>query len=244
MGGAGAISTGSYESQGRSVPVDICVGSGSGRRPAIVIVHGTRGTNPPWGEYFRALGGRLAEAGFTVFIPHYFAATGTPPATSVEGDALVMRSVATHRDDWIDALGDCLAFAALRPEARGSGFGLLGFSLGGHLALRLAQQERSRVAAAVSFYAPINQPPFAGVGAAIDRLPPLQIHHGKQDGPPVSPAESRALEALLVAAGKVKGRDYELYFYEGQGHGFTGQSRRKAEARTIDFFRRRLAQPQ
>jgi hypothetical protein len=46
----------------------------------------------------------------------------------------------------------------------------------------------------VSFFAPIKQVPLGGIGGDVDKLLPLQIHHGEQDGPPVSPGESRALE--------------------------------------------------
>jgi len=83
--------------------------------------------------------------------------------------------------------------------------------------------------------------PFGGIGSDIDKLPPLQIHHGEDDGPPVPPSESRALEGLLVAAGKLKGRDYEIFFYQGQGHGFTGKAAATSEKRTVEFFAAKLA---
>ena len=108
--------------------------------------------------------------------------------------------------------------------------------------LRAAKRQSGKaVQAVVSFLAPKKQWPFNGLGGDIDKLPPLQIHHGTADGPPVFPAESRALEALLLAAGKVKDRDYEIHFYEGQGHGFTGEAARQSETRTVDFFEKTLA---
>jgi dienelactone hydrolase len=154
--------------------------------------------------------------------------------------------VQPSRDLWVATIGDCLAYAAAGSGVRSDRLGVLGFSLGGHVALRVAKRPSGQpVKAVVSFFAPITMPPFGGIGGDIDKLPSLQIHHGEKDGPqhnqPVSPAESRALETLLIAAGKVRDRDYEIFFYEGQGHGFTGQAASTSEQRTVDFFVKRLA---
>ena len=234
--------TDSFKSHGHDIPLECFAGSGTGPRPVVVVVCGTRGMNPPFDGLIRGFATKLAAAGCTALIPSYFEATGTPASTNVDGDAVVMGAVQAHRDQWIATLRDCLAYAAARSDVRSDRLGLLGFSLGGHLTLRAAKrQSGNAVRAAVSFFAPINQPPFGGIGGDIDKLPSLQIHHGEDDGPPVSPAESRALEALLLAAGKVKDRDYEIFFYEGQGHGFTGKAAVTSEKRTVDFFGKKLA---
>jgi dienelactone hydrolase len=236
------VPTDTFKSHGHDVPLELFAGSGAGRRPAVVVAYGTRGMNFPFGDLIRGFATKLAASGCTTLIPSYFDATGTPSSTNVDGDAVVMGAVQLHRDQWVATLSDCLAYAAARSDVRADRLGLLGFSLGGHLTLRAAKrQDSNAVRAAVSFFAPINQAPFGGIGGDVDKLPPLQIHHGEKDGPPVSPAESRALERLLVVAGKVKGRDYEIFFYEGQGHGFTGQAALTSEKRTVDFFRTKLA---
>ena len=231
-----------FKSHGRDIPVELFAGSGSGRRPAVVVVYGTRGMNSPFGELIRGFATKLAASGCTALIPNYFEVTRTKPSTDVDGDMAVMAAVQPHRDQWVATLGDCLGSAAARSDVRADRLGLLGFSLGGHLALRAAKMPSgAAVRAAVSFFAPINQVPFGGIGGDVDKLPPLQIHHGKKDGPPVWPAESLALETLLIGARKVKDRDYEIYFYEGQGHGFTGQAAVTSEKRTVDFFTKQLA---
>ena len=48
----------------------------------------------------------------------------------------------------------------------------------------------------------------------VDRLPPVQIHHGLND-PIVPPAEGEALADAFESAGR---SDYEAYFYPGGGH--------------------------
>jgi carboxymethylenebutenolidase len=232
----------SFKSHGRDIPVEVFPGAGAGPRPAVVLVYGTRGMNAPFGDSIRGFAKKLAASGCTALIPDYFKGTGTPASTDGEGDIVVMAAVQPSRDQWVATIGDGLAYAAARSDVRADRLGLLGFSLGGHVTLRAAKQaSSSAVRAAVSFFAPIAMAPFGGIGGDIDKLPPLQIHHGEKDGPPVPPSESRALEGLLVAARKLKGRDYEVFFYEGQGHGFTGQAALTSEKRTVDFFGTRLA---
>ena len=231
----------SFKSHGSDIPVEVFSGAGTGSRPA-VVVYGTRGMNAPFGDSIRGFAKKLAASGCTALIPDYFKGTGTPASTNVDGDVVVMSAVQPSRDQWVATIGDSLAYAAARSGVRPDRLGVLGFSLGGHIALRAAKRPSGNaVKAAVSFFAPISMAPFGGIGDDIDKLPPLQIHHGEKDGPPVSPAESRTLEGLLVAAGKVKNRDYEIFFYEGQGHGFTGQAAQKSEERTVDFFGKKLA---
>ena len=222
--------------------MEVFAGAGSGPRPAVVVVYGTRGMNAPFGDLIRGFAKKLAASGCTAFIPDYFKGTGTPASTGGEGDMVVMTAVQPSRDQWVATIGDGLAYAAARSDVRADRLGLLGFSLGGHVTLRAAKRASGNaVKAAVSFFAPIEMPPFGGIGGDIDKLPPLQIHHGKDDGPPVAPTESHALERLLMAAGKLNRRDYEIFFYEGQGHGFTGQAALTSEKRTVDFFATKLA---
>jgi carboxymethylenebutenolidase len=231
-----------FKSHGLDIPVEVFPGAGPGPRPAVVVVYGTRGMNAPFGDLIRGFAKKLAASGCTAFIPDYLKGTGTPASTGGEGDIVVMAAVQPSRDQWVATIGDALAYAAARSDVRADRLGLLGFSLGGHVTLRAAKRASGNaVKAAVSFFAPIAMAPFGGIGGDIDKLPPLQIHHGEDDGPPVPPAESQALEGLLLAAGKLKGRDYELFFYEGQGHGFTGQAAVASEKRTVDFFATKLA---
>lgn len=227
-----------FKSHGVDVSVEIFSPSKPGRHPAIVIVHGTRGMYPPFGRSIRAFARALVHAGYVALIPAYLERTDTPAARDISGDAVVLDAFEHDRDTWIEALDDCLIYARRRPNVRRDQLGLVAFSMGGHLALRLAKRPRATpVDAVVSFFAPIQHPPpFSGLGGGIGRLPPVQIHHGEDDGPPVFPAESRTLEGLLIAAKKVKGRDYEIYFYPGQGHGFKGSAVTVSTKRTIDFF--------
>ena len=77
--------------------------------------------------------------------------------------------------------------------------------MGGHLGLRLAKSPgRVKIQAIVEFFAPINKMGpinIGGLGNDINRLPPVQIHHGEDDEI-VPPEESKNLEQILTDAGK------------------------------------------
>jgi dienelactone hydrolase len=229
-----------FDSSGTKVDVEVFKPADAGRHPAVVIAYGTRGMGSDFGPAITQFAGDLAGAGYLVLIPHYFDRTHTEPAHDLDGDFRVIVEAMQHRDTWVETLRHCLAYAAARADAVADRTGLLGFSMGGHLALRLASLGNGvKIAAVVEFFAPTTNPPFDSPGGAIEKLPPVQVHHGELDGPPdgpVSPEESRELERRLVKAGKVKGKEYEVHFYPGQRHGFKGEAAVTATKRTVDFF--------
>ena len=110
--------------------------------------------------------------------------------------------------------------------------------MGSNLALRTAKPDSAGdPKAVVDFFGPITMAPFGGLGT----LPPIQIHHGEDD-PVVPPSQSKDLVDALVAAGKVRDRDFEAYFYAHEGHGFTGtQAITDSKTRTIQFLEAHLS---
>jgi dienelactone hydrolase len=229
-----------FESGGKPITVDLFLPVAGGLHPAVVVAYGTEGLGVirgfDAGAAIRDFAGYLANTGFVVFVPYYFERTQTPP-----GLQTVLPVYARHRDEWLDTLGDCLSYAASRTtDVDQTRLGLLGFSLGGHLALRRAKDGAgTAIKAVVEFFAPISTLP-GGLGDRIGSLPPLQIHHGGSD-PVVANTQSDELEGLLVAAGKVKGVDYERHNYPGEGHGFRGvPAIKSSKQRTADFFKKHL----
>ena len=111
--------------------------------------------------------------------------------------------------------------------------GLLGFSLGGHLCLRL----RGTTAALVSFYARA-----AGLRPSRGRLVlDAQLQQGDDDIL-VGEADAQAIEVIL----RQEAAQVELHLYPGANHGFTGADPQNAAARqtslerTVAFFEQRL----
>jgi dienelactone hydrolase len=206
----------------------------------VVLAYGTRGLNSPFGNDIRQFATTLANTGFLAAIPHYFQSTGTSASTNVDGDLAVTAAFVVNQNLWIDTVRRCAVHLGTLPQGAGKPVGLLGFSMGAHLALRSAKLPGSPVIlAVVDFFGPISQTPF-DIGGNIDRLPPVQIHYGEDDTI-VRPVQSQHLEQLLKTAGKVKGTHYETYDYPGEGHGFQSPGAVKdSTGRTVQFFQRHL----
>lgn len=119
-----------FDSGGEKVSVELFQPVGAGKWPAIVIAYGTEGMNDPFGKDIRSFASDLADKGYVVLVPHYFDRTGTPAGPAA------FEAYVRCRDIWVGTLGDALAFAAGRDEVKADQIGLLGFSMGGHLALR------------------------------------------------------------------------------------------------------------
>ena len=231
-----------YLSHGKTISLEPFRPAGAGPFPAVVIAYGTRGMTDPFGKGIRDFATALAAHGIYVAIPNYLERTKTAPSSNAAGDAAVIEAFLAHRDEWIETLGDGVAHVSKLPDVQGGHVGLLGFSMGGHLALRLAKAKGTpSLRAVVEFFAPITQLPFQGLGSGLDQLSHLQIHHGEADRI-VSVNQSHQLESLLIAAGQVKGRDFESHYYAGEDHGFkTAGAIRESTKASIEFFQKHLA---
>jgi len=225
-----------FYSGGKPIRVELFLPAVRGLHPAVVVAYGTEGMGViqgfDAGAAIRDYAGDLASMGFVVLLPHYFDRTTTTP-----GIETVFPVYAEHRDEWLDTLRDCLKYATTRTtDVDKTKIGLLGFSLGGHLALRQAKSGTGiAVSAVVEFFAPISML-SGGLGDQIGDLPPVQIHHGTADSL-VSMAQCDELEGLLKG-GRV---DYERYDYLGEGHGFRGASAiKESKQHTADFFNKHL----
>jgi carboxymethylenebutenolidase len=108
--------------------------------------------------------------------------------------------------------------------------GLLGFSLGGSVALSNAMVD-SRVSAVVEYFGSlVGEPPLQ-----LPTMPPTLILHGDADRTiPVREAEK--LSALFTEW-QVR---FEIKIYPGAGHGFRGDDEKDAWKRTLDFLDKHL----
>jgi carboxymethylenebutenolidase len=198
------------------------------RRPAVLILHGTFGLLPRYRADIVSFAEALAARGIAAVIPHYFEGTGT-----VAGPGAIA-AMFEHLPAWRATCGDALQYVRAHPRVDPARLGVIGFSLGGHLALGLGMSPPAGVAVkcAVDFFAPTLDPPLQG---ALSALPPVQIHHGTADTL-VPPAHSAHLVHGLRAAGRSAGLGYEFHEYEGEGHGFTGAALGTSRTRTVAFL--------
>lgn len=211
-----------FTSNAKSIPGDLFKPGGP-NGGLIVVAHGTDGLLDPWGEQILGYGEALAEAGFITLVPLFFESTETPPGVSA------FQAIGSLRDIWQQTLADAVAHAAALSGADPSRVGLLGFSLGGHLCLRL----RAMAKVVVEFFAP-----------ALDLGPPnpnkllAQVHHGLSDEliPP-----DQNLPTILETL-KNEHAICESHTYRGANHGFIGDDPNNTNARkesrnlTLQFF--------
>jgi dienelactone hydrolase len=217
-------------SHGVSIPNEVFGYPAAPGSAAVVLVHGSDGMVDPWADYIREFATELAGKGCAAFIPSYFDKTRTAAGFAV------FSQIPDHLDAWIEAVGDVVSWVKQQPGISTELVGLVGFSLGGHICLRL----RATTPALVDFFAPeLRQ--LGGLGARQGATPRVQIHHGTADAL-VPYSETEAIAKAL----KNEGGDPEVFLYEGAGHGFAGQdannaaARRASKYRTLGFFEKNL----
>jgi carboxymethylenebutenolidase len=201
------------EGADRAIPVVRYAAPGTERRPAVLVLHGGSGPDDsPTGyePHARSLVGR----GIDAYLVSYF-----KPGTGMRCGCW---------DEWIAAVRLVTEAVLRRPENSGR-IGLLGFSLGG--ALAVAGAGDPRIDAAVIVYGFI---PNAEQRARIARLPPLLVLHGdRDDAVPVLSAEEVARLA------REKGSRVELKIYPGEPHrlsAWSAPARSDAVRRELDFL--------
>ena len=214
----------SFKSQQKEIEVERFEPKGEGKRPAVVVLHGSLGMTIG-GPTFRDVARRLARRGFVVHVVHYFDATGT-----------IFASQAMMIDKfpiWLTVVADALTQLSRQPNVDPDRIGLVGYSLGGYLSLSLATFD-DRAAAVVDYYGGLPVP----LAREVAELPPILILHGDNDRI-VPLSEAKSLESLL----REKNLPFEMKVYEGQGHGFIGPEAEDAAVRTVSFMERRIKTP-
>ena len=186
--------------------------TGTGKRPAIVLLHGSGGHADFWTARLAPF---LAEAGIALYAPHYFERTATTRAD------LAMLTDGQHVPQWLETIDDALRFVSSRPGIDPGKVVVAGISLGAFLALALAakfsssgtEADRRRIFALLDISGGLV-PPFNA--QASSAMPPTLILHGAADQiVPVAFAEDldRKLEALQVS--------HRTVILPGEGHWFS-----------------------
>jgi carboxymethylenebutenolidase len=198
---------------------------GSGKLPAVLVIHENRGLN----KHLEDVARRAALAGYFAIAPDGLSSAGGAPEDQEAARDLFAKT------DPAKIAGDVIAgvpFLASHAESTGK-VGTVGFCYGGGMAVRCAVEAQG-VAAAVGFY---------GRALPAEDVPklkaPILLHYAGNDTRINEgiPAFREALDKNAVA--------YSINMYPGTDHGFhndTSEARYNAAAaklawsRTLDFF--------
>jgi carboxymethylenebutenolidase len=164
----------------------------------------------------------LADRGFTVFLPHFFEATGTSWARP--------ETIRQHFPEWMQTISDAIDFAVTQPAADPSRVGIIGFSLGAYLGLAVGSQQ-PRIKAVVDFFGGLPDE----LAGEVKHVPAVLILHGERDNI-VPVTEAYKLERLLQKHQAA----HEMKIYRNAGHGLSGLDMLDAGQRTYFFLKRYL----
>ena len=205
-----------------------------GAAPGIVVVQEWWGLHPQ----IQRVCDRLGAEGFTALVPDLYHGD-LAEHTEMDKAAELMNAMPIDRA--VRDMSGAVDFLAGHDAVRGDGVGVVGFCMGGFLALLLAAKRPDKVQAVVSYYGVMPDPDqvdVAGIKAAV------QGHFATADGfMPVDAA--RAVEQKLEDAGA----DVQFHYYEA-GHAFANEDdpigtyhedhARTAWVRMLEFLRAHL----
>jgi carboxymethylenebutenolidase len=220
----------SYPSGTETVSGYLAPAGGAGKRPAVVVIQEWWGLN----DFVKGKADAFAKKGYVALAPDlYRGKVATDPDTAHQ----LMRGLPDDR-----ALRDmkaAVAYLRSRPDVDPSKIGVVGWCMGGGLALNLALAEPT-LAGAVLYYGHLVTDPAT---IASLRVPLLGNFGGQDQGIPAG--DVRAFEAAAKKAGK----SVDFKVYPDAGHGFASAKDPKvyraadakdADARTDAFFKKVL----
>ena len=215
-----------------SLPVSRYAAAVDGKRPAVIVLHGSRGIELRARAYER-YADALTARGIDTYFLRYMTPADTAALTSTSHESREAYET-TRFDGWADTVATTATAVLGRSDSSGR-IGLLGFSLGSYIAAEAAARD-ARIAALAVLYGGM---PHA-MTTKVKHLPPLIALHGEADKN-VPIAEGRH----LVALAKSVGAETEFVPYPGKAHGFDFSDADPMTSDAIDrvtrFFQAKLA---
>lgn len=190
-----------------------------------------------WGlvDHITALCDRFADAGFVALAPDHY--HGQQTQSPDQAAKLFMALNIAEAGKEIRGAAD---FLLAHPAVTGPKVGVVGFCMGGQLALFAAAHHGDRVGCAVDFYGVHPKVPIDPAAVTV----PVLGHFGTRDESVPVAHVKRLAEEVRAAGGS-----FEVHFYDA-GHAFFNDTRPQVYApgaadlawvRTLEFFRKHLA---
>jgi len=196
----------------------------AGSGPGVLVIQEWWGLN----DQIKGVTERLAGEGFVALAPDLYRG-----AHASEPDEAAKMMMSLNLERATKDLSGAVDFLAAHDAVTGDGVGVIGFCMGGGVALWLATLRPDQVKAVVPFYGIIPweaaQPDFSKLAGAV------QGHYAENDDF-ANPESVRALGAQLDGLGK----QFEFFEYPGTDHAFTNEQRPEvfvADATALAFDR-------
>src|SRR5262245_29008292 len=191
---------------------------GTEKRPAVIMLHGADGWAPMTGFKFAASG--LNASGFNAILIRYYDRTKTDKISDKEradfikwlrGEATDEKENASRQlfEESIEVVRDAVAYVRKLPNVDASRIGIVGFSLGGYLALAAAPKIDPPIQAVVEMFGGLPQEYCKKLG----KVPPTLIVHGEEDD--VVPVSEAYKAAGVILAQK---QQVAIEIQKGVGH--------------------------
>ncbi len=196
--------------------------------PAVVVIQEWWGLN----EHIRDVARRFATQGFVALAPDLYDGVSTTEPDEAQKLAMDLDRVAA-----VQEIDQAASFLQAQTYVAGEQVGVVGFCMGGGLALETGRVSET-VGAVAAFYGRPLEPPQASE----IQVPVLGLYGAEDGGIPVTDVE--AMEAALNDAGIAN----EFHIYDGAGHAFFNDTRESyrpeaaedAWQRTLTWFNEHL----
>jgi carboxymethylenebutenolidase len=222
----------SFASNGDTASGYLAQPPGDGPFPAVVVIQEWWGLD----AHIKDLAERLAQEGFVALAPDlYHGQVATEPD---DARKLVM---ALNRPIALREIGGAMGYLGGLPAVEPKSVGVIGFCMGGGLAMAAAATGDARIGAVAAFYGGGVQPTPEFVGGI--KAPVLAIYGEEDAGIP--PEQYNGLETEMDRQEKT----FDMVVYPGAGHAFLNDTRpaynanaaTDAWARAVQWFHRYLA---
>jgi carboxymethylenebutenolidase len=207
-----------YQSGETRVTVECFKPAAEGKFPAVLLLHGSGGLEQSTGDLFREFARGLSSEGYVVLIPHYFERTA-----HVIGKPFGDKDIAAY----LEAVDHAIEFAVASGVVNSERIGVVGWSLGSHLAFfRSSRDPRIKAIVSISGYLPVESK---------SKFPPVLILQGSKD-------KSSPTQRLKDFQEKLKGENspVETHVYRGVGHNLDLPTWDDVIRRTAVFFNKYL----
>ena len=183
-----------------------------GTYPGLVLLHEWWGLT----SQIKDLAARLACEGYAVLLPNLYIRQGGMVTVNAEVAAALMSRM--KESEMLQDVNSCCEYLNTRDQVKRNSHGVIGFGMGGSLAIRFACQ-RKRLRAAVSFYGKMVMPP----AVLKDLACPLLYHRAGAD----EWVTAEEVEHLRQAAKDFE-KSVEIRTYDGAPHAFCNETRKDA----------------